>query len=367
MSFFIGLALVAAGAGVVWSGVYLGSVASVGGSWEGTPTTMLASTPPLQLIAQRVCTFARSLSAPASQSWSQTCISPVEVKIDPIGDWGGFIKGSMQLAFASDPSPFSASSALSGALLGRRIFMTSRFANVASNGVSLIVNVDGTTDGDVIVGTLKETIVPDQGTGYIVSSPISLNRAQVVPSSTPVDGAGAAHLTRGSAHRIAASPWVNRPSRPATIRLPLGVERFGNVSIHDIILETRQIDRVRQLNFCHGVGDVSIDVSGYGPGCVNEKRPRIGTQGDGTQLLILPVNSGSSRGVFYALLYVLKKAPVFLGVLPGNGTGHLSVGIMKGFIFEKWPNGGGGTNTVKFSLYEDGSVRKINVVQISSK
>lgn len=176
-----------------------------------------------------------------------------------------------------------------------------------------------------------------------------------------------APLTRGSTHRIAASRWANQPSRPATLRLPPGAERFGNVSIHDVILETRQIDRLRQLNFCHGLGDVSIDVSGYGPGCVDENRPRIGTQGDGTQLLILPVNSGSSRGVFYALLYVLKQAPVFLGVLPGNGTSHLSVGIVKGFIFEKWGNGGGGMDTVKFALYEDRSVRKVDVVQIPSQ
>ncbi|HZO93091.1 MAG TPA: hypothetical protein VFB22_04930 [Candidatus Baltobacteraceae bacterium] len=127
-------------------------------------------------------------------------------------------------------------------------------------------------------------------------------------------------------------------------------DRRANGDVRDIVVATRELtviaDRSGQ---CTGMGVVYIRFNGDGTtGCVDLMAATRGTSTDGDPLLIVPV-SAPNRGVVYALLYAGEDAR-FIGILPGDGTGHLDVELQDGVIVER--NGA----HVKRSLYRSGHV-----------
>jgi hypothetical protein len=99
-----------------------------------------------------------------------------------------------------------------------------------------------------------------------------------------------------------------------------------------------------------GGQDVAVAVRDYPRGCTVFRAATSGPLANGSgYALVVPVSdSGSIRDVEYGLLYIrtsIATAPRFLGVLPGDGSGHLVVRVQDGVIMEQ-----NGTH-VKYSTF----------------
>lgn len=97
--------------------------------------------------------------------------------------------------------------------------------------------------------------------------------------------------------------------------------------------------------------DVTIALSDYPRGCTIFRGALSGSLAGGLgSALIVPVSrSNSLDDIDYALLYVESngsKWPRFIGILPGDGSGRLTVRLENGLIVEQ-----NGTHT-KYSRFD---------------
>lgn len=105
---------------------------------------------------------------------------------------------------------------------------------------------------------------------------------------------------------------------------------------------------------CDGTETVSIRFYDDGTeGCAELKQGFRGSLRNGVNIALVPVTA-VGRGTIFALMYAYREAgPLFVGILPGDGSGDLSVTIENGVIVER--NG----NFVKRSTYINGKVVEI--------
>lgn len=254
------MVLVAAAALIVWSGAYHGPVADLGGSWVGTPSAAESEPPTAQLILKSFCTFGRASSRVHARARTQVCTSPVEIQLNPTSAWAGRISGTMQLAFYSGTAvaPINVSERLTGFSLGDRLFIIGKAVDAAlGDGMLVDVNVDGATDGNLITGTFKETIVPKRGAHYNFKSPIILSRAKLASSRVPTathNQSGPKRATRKSVilprHIVPTKMARRRELFPSSRTYPPAKSTLPAITVHvkPVAMLPAQNANVRKTN-----------------------------------------------------------------------------------------------------------------------
>ena len=102
----------------------------------------------------------------------------------------------------------------------------------------------------------------------------------------------------------------------------------------DATTQLRKVTPPRPINDWRYYSVKGSDAEGY----VNPAFNDYGFLSSGADLLIIPLQSGGSGGVFSALLFTsLQHRAKFIGIIP-SGSGHLTVGISEGNIEVSTPN-----------------------------
>ena len=137
-----------------------------------------------------------------------------------------------------------------------------------------------------------------------------------------------------------------KQSTNASIQALNGVTDFENMVQH-----TRQMSVVGVSSSCVSPTGILIRFKDDGSGgCADLGHASKDSLDSGVNIALIPVNA-EGRGTVFALLYVYgASGPVFVGILPGDGSGNLSVHVEGGVIVEQ--NG----NVIKRSTYRDGRV-----------
>ena len=121
---------------------------------------------------------------------------------------------------------------------------------------------------------------------------------------------------------------------PTNVRAASG--DISNVTLFRMLDATPQLKRntkVAALGAWRYYDVRDTNAAGY----VNPELETYGYLASGADVLIVPLISGGSGGVFYTLLYTrLRSKPTFIGYVPSK-TGHLDVSIHEGKLLVTTP------------------------------
>jgi hypothetical protein len=108
---------------------------------------------------------------------------------------------------------------------------------------------------------------------------------------------------------------------------PAGADILPQKNLVAIVKGTPQLS----LSALEGRLYVTIAHVGQGVGVLNASVVDYGYQADGHDVLIVPLDSGGSGGVFYTLLFTtVRDRPTYAGYIASNG--HLDVHLSQGII-----------------------------------
>ena len=171
-------------------------------------------------------------------------------------------------------------------------------------------------------------------------------------STSPSSSQPSSTMAANTPPLVVATP-VPAPTPTIVVTAP-AQKQFGDAAEHyaALVRGTRQL-AVIGTN-CDGTATLLIRFYDDGTeGCAELQRGFRASLSSGANVALVPVTA-VGRGTIFALMYAYREAgPLFVGTLPGDGSGDLSVTVENGLIVER------NANFVKRSTYLNGKVVEI--------